>query len=105
MLKLKRYKFISELHKRLTKLSVNNHHSAKASSTAINFTRPKQLIIPVDINTIKQINSEYSAVLKLFTRSFSIPQYALIRSLNAHIALCKENKNPEKKSDSTPNPR
>lgn len=104
MLKLKRYKFVSELHKRLATLSVNNHHSAKACSTAANFTSPKQLI-PIDKNTIKQINSEYSAVIKLFSRSFSIPHYALIRSLNAHIASCKDNKNPEKKSDSTPNPR
>lgn len=104
MLKLKRYKFVSELHKRLATLSVINHHSAKSSSTSVNFTSPKQLI-PVDKNTIKQIHSEYSAVLKLFSRSFSIPHYALIRSVNAHIASCKENRNPEKKNDSTPNPR
>lgn len=104
MLKLKRYKFVTDLHKRLATLSVNNHHSAKACSTTANFTSPKQLI-PIDKNTIKQINTEYSAVIKLFSRSFSIPHYALIRSLNAHIASCKDNKNPEKKNDSTPNPR
>ncbi|CAO1312801.1 unnamed protein product [Diamesa tonsa] len=103
MLKLKRYKFVTDLHKRLATLSVNNHHSAKACSTTANFTSPKQLI-PIDKNTIKQINTEYSAVIKLFSRSFSIPHYALIRSLNAHIASCKDNKNSEKKNDSTPNP-
>lgn len=51
---------------------------------------------------IRQINSEFSAIVKLVSRSFSVPQKEIVKSMNDFIVHCqKQNKNqqPDGKKD------
>lgn len=98
MYKVNRYKFISELHRKITKLSVNSCHTlnVEANRSVLN-NLPTQLSL-VNKNDLKQINSEYSALLKLFSRSFSVPQNDIVRSLNSFILKCQKHNSDQKPS-------
>lgn len=105
MYKVNRYKFISELHRKITKLSVNSCHTLNVvESRSVLNNLPTQLS-SVNKNDLKQINSEYSAILKLFSRSFSVPQNDIVRSLNNFILNCqKHNKDPSSDKKDSPHP-
>lgn len=99
MYKVNRYKFISELHRKVTRLSVNSYHTSNIRENNVtSFLALPQKITLLDHNKtdLKRINREYSAILKLFSRSFSIPEYSLIRSLSSSILNCQQNKEGNK---------
>lgn len=93
MYKVNRYKFITELHRKITRLSVNSCHTISADrNQSFLYNLPTKLSI-VNKTELKQINSEYSAILKLFSRSFNIPQEIIAKSLSNSILNCqKQNK-------------
>lgn len=113
MLKLERYKYI--LTKRLINLTTRN---ASASQPTLdksfkqqNVQKSRNLLdfnfstSNLSRNQMRQINSEYSAILRLLSRSFNVPQHLIARSLSTTaLNLCsKQNPDksdkPEKKKD------
>lgn len=105
MYKVNRYKLIGELHRKISKLTVNSYHTLAATDNR-NFLNYLPKDISINKVDLKQINSEYSALLKLFSRSFSIPQYAIAKSLSSFILNCqKQNKDqPANKDKEPPHP-
>lgn len=105
MYKVNRYKFISELHRKLTKLSVNSCHtlSVEGNRSILN-SLPTQLS-SVTKNELKQISSEYSALLKLFSRSFGVPQNDILRSLNRSILKCQKQSRDQNPSSNKKDPQ
>lgn len=103
MYKVNRYKFITELHRKISRLTVNSCHTLSADKNQI-FLRclPKKLSL-VGQNDLKQINSEYSALLKLFSRSFNIPQYTISKSLSSFILNCQKHNKEQQPSDNNRN--
>lgn len=95
MYKVNRYKFISDLHRKVTKLSLNSCHttSSRGIECTSYFSLPQSISLFHNRNDIKGINREYSAILKLFSKSFSIPEYSIIRTLSNSILNCQSNKN------------
>lgn len=86
-------------------MSVNSCHTLNVvESRSVLNNLPTQLS-SVNKNDLKQINSEYSAILKLFSRSFSVPQNDIVRSLNNVILNCqKHNKDPSSDKKDSPHP-
>lgn len=79
MYKVNRYKFISELHRKLIKLPVSSCHTISTAENRSFLNNLPTKLETFNKSDLKQLNSEYSALLKLFSRSFSIPQYAIAR--------------------------
>lgn len=105
MYKVNRYKFISELHRKITKLSVNSCHTLNVGETRSVLNNLPTQLSSVNKNDLKQINSEYSAILKLFSHSFSVPQNDVVRSLDNFILNCqKPNKDPSSDKKDSPHP-
>jgi hypothetical protein len=105
MYRVNRYKFISDLHRKVSRLSVNSCHttSIQHNECTSYLALPQKLsILDHNKNDWKRINREYSAILKLFSRSFSIPEYSIIRLLSNSILNC-QNKNDANKSGSNVN--
>lgn len=101
MYRVNRYKFIGELHKKVSKISVSSCHSTAINkSQQISFlSLPSQLNYEILNKTGKRrINQEYSAILKLFNRSFTVPEYAVFRSLTNSIFFCKDAKKSDRSS-------
>lgn len=107
MYKVNRYKFITKLHKKISRLTVNCCHTINADKNrSFLFSLPKKLSI-VNQKNFTQMNSEYSAaaVLKLFNRSFSIPNHAFAKLLSSFILNCQKQPaadNNNKKSEPHP---
>ena len=104
MYKVNRFKLISELHKKITKLSVNSCHTLGAGENQKSFLNnlPSHISI-VNKNDLKQINNEYSALLKLFSRSFSLPQNDVIKSLNSFVLNCQKQNKDQKPTNENKN--
>lgn len=98
MYRVNRYKLISEIHRKLSKLSVNSCHtwSVNENKSFLNYLPTKV------VATQKQINSEFSAILKLLSRSISIPQNDIIKSLNGFILKSEKESKEPKKADKAP---
>lgn len=105
MYKVNRYKFISELHRKITKLSVNSCHTLNVTENKSFLNNLPSKLSVVNKNDLKQINSEYSALLKLFTRSFNVPQYAIVKSLNDFILNCQKQDKNQKPSNNNKEPQ
>lgn len=89
MFRVNQLKIISELHRRVSRISVNCCHSTAANKNEpINFfALPTQINLEnLNINQRRLINKEYNAILKLFGRSLTLPEHAIINS----ILKCKE---------------
>lgn len=99
MYKVNRYKLITELHRKITKLSVNSCHNLAVRENQGFLNKLPSQVSVVNRSDLKQINSEYSALLKLFSRSFNIPQSAITKTLNEFILKC-QGKNKDKKASS-----
>lgn len=109
MYKVNRYKLITELHRKISRLSANSCHTMTADKNQSFLHNLPTTLSKVHQSDFKQINSEYSALLKLFSRSFNIPQHTIARSLASSILNCqKKDQKPasEDKSnkDETPHP-
>lgn len=102
MYRVNRLKIINELYRKVSRISVNCCHSTTVNRNepVSFFTLPSKIISHnLNRNERKLINQEYSAILKLFRRSFTIPQYAIVKSLTDSMFYCKDVKNSEDKKD------
>jgi spastic paraplegia protein 7 len=100
MYRVNRYKLIAELHKKVSRVSVSCCHSATTNKNEqiSFFSLPTQINFEnFNKNERRIINQEYSAILKLFNRSFTVPELAVVKSLTNSIFYCKDVKN--QKSD------
>lgn len=99
MYKASRYKLISDIHKKIAKLSVNSCHTFNVggNQSFLN-TLPSKLESFKLQKDIKQISLEYSALLRLLTRSFGISQNDLVKSLNSSIVNCQKKDPPPSKN-------
>ncbi|CRK90142.1 CLUMA_CG003858, isoform A [Clunio marinus] len=108
MYKVNQYKFISELHRKISKLSVNSCHTLNVTENKKFLNCLPSKIDSVNYNDIRVINSECSAFLKMLSRSLNLPQYAIVRSLNSFILKCqnkdniKRNETENKKNEPHP---
>jgi hypothetical protein len=94
MYKVNRYKLISELHRKITKLTASSCHTLSVVENK-SFLNNLPTKLSVTRSDYKQLSSEYSALLKLFSRSFNVSQYAIVQSLNSFVLKCqKQNKPP-----------
>lgn len=102
MYRVKRYKFIASLQRKITKLSVSSCHTAGSADnrSLINYL-PEKISIGSKYD-FKQINKEYSALLKLFSRSFNVPQAIVSSSINDLILYCQKNDKTEVKKEKAP---
>ena len=92
MYKVNRYKFLNNLHRKVSSLSVNSCHTSNSRETGV-FSLPQNIsLFNNNKNDLKFINREYSAILKLFSRSFAVSEYSIIRSLSNSILNCQQNK-------------
>lgn len=105
MYKVNRYKFISELHRKIGKLSVNSCHTLNvADNKSFLKSLPSNLSV-VSKSDFKKINFEYSALLSLFSRSFSIPPSSIVRTLNDFILQCqRKEQRPANEGDKKDSP-
>lgn len=92
MYRANRYKLVSELHKKITKLGASCHTSSTTSHTFLN-TLPSQISV-ANKNDWKQMSAEYSALLRLFSRSFNVPQSSLAKTLNDFVLNCQKKDQP-----------
>lgn len=93
MYRVNRYKLITELHKKVSRLGVNCCHSAAANKNEqISFLSLPTQIENFNKSEKRRINQEYSAILKLFNRSFTVPELAIVKSLTNSIYYCKDAK-------------
>lgn len=104
MYRVNRYKLITELHKKVSRISVSCCHSVPTNKNEqISFLSLPQINFEnFNKSERKRISQEYSAVLKLFNRSFTVPEFAIIKSLTNSIFYCKDansNKSSGKKED------
>lgn len=97
MLKLEKYKHI--LNKRVFNLALK---SISTSPTTKNYSTENGVTSLLQFNTLPnvltkrqaiQISAEYSAILKLFSKSFNVPQFLLAKSLQ-NAVFCKEPSKP-----------
>lgn len=105
MYRVNRYKFISDLHRKVSRLTVNSCHTSQSlgNESTSYLSLPQNIsVFHHNKNDISLINREYSAILKLFSRSFSIPEYSLIRSLSDSIFKCQQNKNANNSDKNRP---
>lgn len=102
MYRVNRLKVINELHRKVSRLSVNCCQSTTTNGNeqVSFFTLPTEIISHnLNRNARKQINQEYSAILKLFQRSFTIPQYAIVKSLTDSMFFSKDVNNNNNSND------
>lgn len=92
MYKVNRYKYISELHKKISKLSVNSCHTLNHEENKSFLNNLPTRISTLGKSDLKQINNECSALLRLFSRSYSLPQGVIVKSLNNFILACQKQK-------------
>lgn len=104
MYKVNRYKLITELHRKITKLSVNSCHNLVVGENQGFLNRLPSQVSVVGRSDLKQISSEYSALVNLFSRSFSIPQKSIAKSLNEFILNCQKQDKDQKVSNGKKEP-
>ena len=100
MYKVNRYKLISDLHRKITKITASSCHTLSGAENQRFLNNLPTQIISVTKNDLNKINSEYSALLKLFSRSLNVPQSSVVKSLNDFIVNCKkQDSDPSKDSN------
>lgn len=113
MYRVNRFKLISEVHRKISKLSASSCQtwSVNENKSFLNYL-PTKISVKNQIE-VRQINSEFSAVLKLLSRSYNVPQSEIIKSLNGFILKCQKQtnnqadgskKNPSYRSDGKHDP-
>lgn len=112
MYKVSRCKFIGELHRTFGKVSWKECHTLNAAESQSFLNLPKKVSItnanfgPESGMYSRRIQSEVSAVLKLLSRSFGVPQYEIVKSL-VHCQKPSKDSQPSsanKKKDDAPHP-
>lgn len=110
MYKVNRYKLISDLHRKITRMSTTCCQMPIESENQ-KFLNQIPAKISVTKKDFKQANNELSAVLKLFSRSFGVSSNDLMKSLNDFVLRTESQRNDKswnernKKVDNTKDPK
>jgi hypothetical protein len=92
MYRVNRYKLISDLHRKLTRLSTTCCQSPVEIENQ-KFLNKLPAKISVTRKDLNQANNEFSAVLRLLSRSFGVPSRDLMKSINQFVLWSEKNDN------------
>lgn len=89
MYRVNNYKLISELHRKLTRLSTSCCQSS-TSVTQDGILNNLPTKISVTKKDFRHLNNEYSAILRLLSRSLSVPTSQISSAINEFVLKCQK---------------
>lgn len=103
MLKLNRCKQL--FSNRIHRLNVIAPRTISCGNRSINYDNVRSIhhrrenVLSPNRKQLRQLHSEYTAVLKLFSNSYSIPYHSLVRSIHTSQRLSDQNRNKNDNND------